>query len=91
VACAFAFKGKGKKGVLKPKDFGKNGDQISRLFQMDAQVFVLQYWGQLDQSVYELMRSLAVARSALNQQRVDFGVVDGDDTQRLISAYPKCF
>src|SRR6266496_2896695 len=45
--CAFAFKGKGKKGVLKPKDFGKNGDQIPRLFQTEAQIFLLQYWGQL--------------------------------------------
>ncbi|HEX5400334.1 MAG TPA: hypothetical protein VFY06_14905 [Verrucomicrobiae bacterium] len=89
--CAFAFKGKGKKGILKPKDFGKNGDQIPRLFQTDAQVFVLQYWGQVDPSVYELMRNLAIARSALNRQRVYFAVADGDDTQRLIKAYPGCF
>lgn len=88
---AFAFKGKGKKGVLKPKDFGKNGDQIQRLFQSDAQVFVLQYWGQLDPSIYEQMRTFAIYKSALTGQKIHFGVIDGDDTQRLKMAYSKCF
>jgi hypothetical protein len=88
---AFAFKGKGKKGVLKPKDFGKNGDQIQRLFQSDAQVLVLQYWGQLDQAVYEQMKTFAIAKSALTGEKIYFGVIDGDDTQRLKLAYPQCF
>jgi len=91
VASVFAFKGKGKKGVLKPKDFGKNGDQILRLFQTDADAFFVQYCGQLDQSVYELMRSLAVAKSAVNGQRIFFGVIDGDDTRRLLQAYSAKF
>jgi hypothetical protein len=88
---AFAFKGKGKKGILKPKDFGKNGDQIQRLFQSDAQLFMLQYWNQLDQSVYEQMRSFAIAKSALTGNKIYFGIIDGDDTQRLKIAYPRCF
>jgi hypothetical protein len=88
---AFAFKGKGKKGVLKPKDFGKNGDQIQRLFQSDAQVFMLQYWNLLDQSIYEQMKNFAIAKSALTGQKIHFGVIDGDDTQRLKMAYPSCF
>ena len=90
-ACAFAFKGKGKKGVLKPKDFGKNGDQIQRLFQSDAQVFILQYWNLLDQSIYEQMKNFAIAKSAMTGQKIYFGVIDGDDTQRLKLAYPNCF
>ncbi len=91
IPSAFAFKGKGKKGILKPKDFGKNGDQIQRLFQSDAQVFMLQYWNQLDQSIYEQMRSFAIAKSALTGDKIYFGIIDGDDTQRLKIAYPRCF
>lgn len=87
----FAFKGKGKKGILKPKDFGKNGDQIQRLFNTDVQVFVLQYWGQLDVSVYQMMKTYAVAKSALSPEKIYFGVIDGDDTQRLLLAYPRNF
>jgi len=88
---AFAFKGKGKKGVLKPKDFGKNGDQIQRLFQSDAQLIMLQYWHQLDQSVYEQMKAFAIAKSALTGEKIYFGVIDGQDTQRLKIAYPTRF
>jgi len=88
---AFAFKGKGKKGILKPKDFGKNGDQIHRLFQSDARLFVLQYWNQLDQSVYEQMRSFAIAKSAMTGEKIYFGIIEGDDTQRLKAAYPRQF
>jgi hypothetical protein len=88
---AFAFKGKGKKGILKPKDFGKNGDQILRLFQCDAELFMLQYWNQLDQSVYEQIRMFAIAKSAMTGDKIYFGIIDGDDTQRLRIAYPRCF
>lgn len=88
---AFAFKGKGKRGILKPKDFGKNGDQIQRLFQSDARLFMLQYWNQLDQAVYEQMRSFAIAKSAMTGEKVYFGIIDGDDTQRLKRAYPRQF
>jgi hypothetical protein len=88
---AFAFKGKGKRGILKPKDFGKNGDQIQRLFQSDARLFLLQYWNQLDQTVYEQMRSFAIAKSAITGEKIYFGIIDGDDTQRLKLAYPNQF
>jgi hypothetical protein len=88
---AFAFKGKGKRGILKPKDFGKNGDQIHRLFQSDARLFMLQYWNQLDQSVLEQMRSFAIAKSAMTGDKIYFGIIDGDDTQRLKLAYLKQF
>ncbi|HWD21432.1 MAG TPA: hypothetical protein VHB20_19355 [Verrucomicrobiae bacterium] len=91
ISGAFAFKGKGKKGILKPKDFGKNGDQIQRLFQSDAELFMLQYWNQLDQSVFEQMRTFAIAKSAMTGEIVHFGIIDGDDTQRLMLAYPAAF
>jgi hypothetical protein len=91
VPCAFAFKGKGKKGILKIKDLGKNGDQLLRLFQTEAEAFFVQYWDQIDPAVYELAQQLAIAKSAMNGRRIYFGIIDGDDTQRLIRAYSPQF
>jgi len=49
--CAFAFKGKGKTGVLTPNKMGKNGDQIQRLFNSQADVFIVQYYDNIDESI----------------------------------------
>jgi hypothetical protein len=89
--CAFAFKGRGKKGILKPSMMGKNGDQIPILFQSEADIYILQYWDQIDQSVYELMHRLAVYRSAIDLRRIYYCVIDGQDTARLIAAFPEFF
>lgn len=88
---AFAFKGKATKGILTPKKLGKNGDQIQRLFKSAAEVFVIQYQGLIDQSVVEQMRSFAIAKSATEGVRIYFCVINGQDTDRLIKAYPKKF
>lgn len=87
IAAVFAFKGKGKKGILKPNMMGKNGDQISRLFQTLADIYILQYWNQIDQSVYELMHSLAISVSAIHRTKVYYCIIDGQDTARLVEAY----
>jgi hypothetical protein len=42
---AFALKGPAKTGALVPGKMGKNGDQIQRLFDTPASVFVVQYDG----------------------------------------------
>ena len=47
-AVAFAFKGPGTSGALTPRKLGKNGDQIQRLFLSPAEVFVIQYHGQIE-------------------------------------------
>jgi hypothetical protein len=91
IATAFGFKGKGTRGILTPKKMGKNGDQIQRLFGSNASVFIIQYWGQIDQSVIEQMHALAVAKSALEGRSIHYGIVDGNDTQRLVAAYPEHF
>jgi hypothetical protein len=59
----FAFKGRGTRGKLVPGKMGKNGDQIQRLFRSAADVFFVQYWGQVDESVVEQMQLLATAKS----------------------------
>lgn len=88
---AFGFKGPGQGGRLTPKKMGKNGDQIQRLFMSTAEVFFVQYWDQVDESVYHLMQELAKAKSASEGKTIYYGVIDGSDTQALIGAYPRFF
>lgn len=91
-AVAFAFKGKGKTiKTLRIKDMGKNGDQIPRLFQSTSLVYLLQYWSYIDESVLELMEQLAIAKSATQSHRIYYGVIDGIDSQRIITAYAEEF
>jgi hypothetical protein len=91
LAVAFAFKGPGEKGKLVPGRMGKNGDQAQRLFQEDADIFLVQHWREIDPSVIELMRNLAVAKAVTTGKCVWYGVIDGKDSQRLYLAYPTCF
>ena len=90
-AAAFGFKGPGKKGKLVPAKMGQNGDQIQRLFQSTAEVFFVQYWQEIDESVLDQMRQLAIAKSLMDGHRVWFGIIDGQDSNRLYRAYPKQF
>ncbi len=88
---AFAFKGPGTTGILTPGRMGKNGDQIQRLFKTAASVFMVQYWGQVAESVAEQMEEFAKAKSAVEGAVVFFGILDGDDSNRLLNAYPRAF
>jgi hypothetical protein len=90
-ATAFAFKGPGKKGKLTPGKMGKNGDQIQRLFRSSAEVFIVQYWSEIDESVLEQMKYFAIAKSALEESSIMYGIIDGADSARIVAAYPKAF
>jgi hypothetical protein len=87
---AFAFKGPGTRGPLTPAKMGTNGDQIQRLFKTTAAVFIVQYWGEIKPSIIEQMEEFAKAKSAVSEV-VYFGVIDGDDSHRLLKAYPGGF
>jgi hypothetical protein len=91
IPAAFAFKGVGTRGILTPRLMGKNGDQIQRLFKTAAYVFIVQYWGQVAESVIEQMAEFAKAKSATEGSLVFYGVIDGGDSNRLIKAYPQAF
>jgi len=90
-AAAVALKGPGTKGKLMPGKMGKNGDQIQRLFEAPADLFLVQYCRQIDQSVISQMQRLAIARSTLYAKPVCFGVIDGQDSYRIVRSYPKAF
>lgn len=89
-AAAFAFKGKGTSGTLTPRKLGKNGDQIGRLFSSDADVFLIVYHGKVDESVHHSMHVHAIAKS-MGGRAVWYGVIDGDDLNRLCQAYRRDF
>lgn len=85
---AFAFKGRGTSGKLTPGKMGKNGDQIQRLFRCPADVYIVQYWRNVDDSVYEQMTQFAQLKSYFENRTIWYGVIDGDDSNRLMLAYP---
>src|SRR5579883_3316624 len=49
------------------------------------------YDDQIDQSVIEQMQAFATLTSVSQNKRIWYGIIDGDDTDRLIAAYPKRF
>jgi hypothetical protein len=88
---AFAFKGKGLTGLLTPARMGKNGDQIQRLFIEDADVFLLQYGGQIAPTVIQQMATYATSKSLSTGRLIRYGTIDGSDSARLVAAYPRAF
>jgi hypothetical protein len=92
VNVAFGLKGKATRQPLLPNKMGKRGDQIQRLMGSQAEVFLVQFWGQIDESVIEQMRTYAKVRSYSEiPKRIYYGVIDGDDTRRIIAAYRERF
>ena len=70
---------------------GTNGDQIQRLFRAPAEVFLVQYWNTIDESVIEQMKICAIGKSFSEGRKIYFGIIDGRDTARLMLAYPEFF
>lgn len=87
-AMAIAFKGRGTRGKLVPSKMGKNGDQIGRLFDEPAEVFLVVYCGQIDSSVVSQMHAFAIAKRAFNNHETYYGVIDDDDLARVAAGYP---
>jgi hypothetical protein len=87
---AFALKGRATTGPLTPKKMGKNGDQVGRLMNSEASVFVVVYHSKVEQSIHEQMRAHGLGR-ALAGNRVYYCVIDGQDLARLVGAYPDEF
>ena len=87
---AFALKGPAQKGTLVPRKMGKNGDQIQRLFRSPADVFFIQYEGDIAESIITDMEVWAQAKGVFGQE-ILFGTIDGDACVRLRRAYPRAF
>ena len=70
---------------------GKNGDQIGRLFDEPAEVFLVVYCGQIDSSIVSHMQAFAIAKKAMIGRNVYFGVIDDDDLGKIAAGYPRQF
>jgi hypothetical protein len=88
---SIGFKGPGTKGTLVPGKMGKNGDQIQRLFDSDAQVFLVQYEGAIAESVTQQLKALAVNKSVQDRRPVFYGIIALEDSYRLRIKYSKEF
>jgi hypothetical protein len=91
VRAAFAFKGPGQPGKLTIAKMGKNGDQGPRLFEEAADLYVVQHWREIDTQVHKLIETLATAKSVTTSGVVFFCILDGQDSSRLVDAYPSHF
>lgn len=87
VSAAFALKGRGKKGELSIAGMGKKGDQIQRLFDSHADLYILQFVGPVSNSIRKEMSSKAKLKSYEERKKIFFCIIDGNDTDRLMKAY----
>jgi hypothetical protein len=83
---AFLFKGPAAFKPMTLAELGKNGDQISRLFDEPADLFVLQHCHEVTSAVRKTMRAFA---QQMGRPRL-FCIIDGYDTIRVLESYSKC-
>jgi hypothetical protein len=70
---------------------GKNGDQIPRLFLTTADVFLVQFEGQIDEVVRSEMVTHAFRKSHETQKEVLYGLIELEDSHRLRACYASHF
>jgi hypothetical protein len=89
---AFALKGPGV-GVrcIMPGKWGKNGNQIQRLLEAPADIFMLQFEGQIHEDSVEQLKKLTELRAYQEKRTLYYGYLDRDDCARLRAAYPAEF
>jgi len=85
---AFLLKGNGlKRRVMEISDCGKNGDQLLRLIESPARLFVVQFVGNISESVRDIDGKVRGLRA--HGKEAWYSIVDGQDTARLLRAYGK--
>jgi len=86
---AFLLKGNGlKKKVLEIRDCGKNGDQIMRLVDSPADLFIIQFVGLISENIVRDIEG-KVNELQLQGKFAQYCVIDGQDTARILRAYGK--
>jgi hypothetical protein len=86
-ATAFMLKGNGLKNqTMEIRHCGKNGDQVVRLFQNPADLFVIQFVGNIAEAVIQHAYS-EIARLKGQGKDAHFLIMDGQDTARVLFAY----
>jgi hypothetical protein len=86
---AFLLKGNGlKRRVMEISDCGKNGDQLLRLIESPARLFVVQFVGNISESVIRDIDG-KVRGARAHGKDAWYSIVDGQDTARLLRAHGK--
>lgn len=86
---AFVLKGNGlKKKTMEIRDCGTNGDQILRLVDSPAKLFVVQFVGNVSEAVIKDLAGKIEQLRSLGREAW-YLVIDGQDTARLLRAYGK--
>lgn len=83
---AFLLKGSGTKGKLTIAKCGKNGDQILRLTEAPADLYVIQHVGEIDQRVTYDLRDKVLLRVSKGES-CQMCILDGTETARILKAY----
>jgi hypothetical protein len=82
---AFLLKGPARFHPMKPTDLGKNGDQLYRLFNIPARIYVVQHCHAIGAAVRKQAEAFALARSFVAPCQIVF--MDGLTTARLLRAH----
>ncbi len=87
VATAFLLKGNGlKKREMQLSDCGKNGDQVQRLFESPAKLFVIQFVGRVSEAVTkDAAKNVELLRG--QGKEAWYCIINGQDTARILIAY----
>jgi hypothetical protein len=81
---AFLLKGPSRFHPMTPADCGKNGDQIYRLFNIPAQIYVVQHCHTIGPAVRKTIEAFTLQRTFTDPCR--YLLLDGYDTARLLRA-----
>lgn len=85
ISGAFILKGPAKFEPMILSSLGKNGDQIVRLFEEPADLFILQHCHYITSAVKSMMEAFATRHMRIR----NFMIIDGIDTYRILKAYNK--
>lgn len=89
VATAFLLKGNGlRKRVMEISDCGKNGDQLVRLVDSPASLFVVQFVGEISENVIKDIEGKVETLKARGKP-AHYCIMNGQDTARVLHAYGK--
>ena len=82
---AFLLKGPAAFHPMTPRDCGKNGDQIYRLFNIPAQIYIVQHCHNIGAAVRKTVEAFTFERSFLTP--CCYVIMDGTTTARLLRAH----
>ncbi len=82
---AFLLKGPSNFEPMTFRNIGKGQDQILRLYEEPAELFILQHCHYVKPEIYKLMRTFSSDFTRISR----YCIIDGEDTLRILKAYGK--